>query len=158
REEAAAHYRVALGHVAAQPFARFGLSCLGEEDPSAVLASAPGLVFAIRCRARQGIDRFRAREITPGELLDLLQQAVNAGYQNAPVGDSRRLATALQTARPSAADLASLLDTEAEGAARRNAARIVLELAALRLPPGEALEVLHSLSALAADAGIREPL
>jgi hypothetical protein len=158
RQEAAALYRVALGHVAAGPFARFGFSSLGEEDPASVLASAPGLFFAIRCRAKMSIDRFRAREITPGEVLDALQQASNAGYQNAAVVHFRRLATALQTSRPTSAGLASLLDTEPEGAARRNAARVVLELAARRLSPGDALEVLRSLSSLATEAGIREPL
>jgi hypothetical protein len=80
--EAAALYRAALGHPAAQLFARFGLACLGEGDPATVLAAAPGLFLALRCRQMQAIERFRRRELPPGDLLEVMQQASNAGARD----------------------------------------------------------------------------
>jgi hypothetical protein len=157
REQAAVLYRSALGLAAAQPFARFGLACLGEEDPAAILASSPGLFFALRCRARQGIDRFRRRESSPADLLDILQQAGNAGWGNEAVRHFRRLAEALQVRQPAPEELSLLFEEEPEGAAKRNAGRIALELTVRRLSPAEALPVLRRLAGLPGlDDALRE--
>jgi hypothetical protein len=148
-QEAQALYRSALGQAAVQPFARFGLACLGQDDAAAVLAAGPGLFFALRCRAQQAIDRFRRREINPAELLDVLGQASNAGYQSPAIDCFRQLAGALQQQRqPStAADLAALVSAQDSDSGKRNAIRIVLELASRRLVPSEALELLRELVA-----------
>jgi tetratricopeptide (TPR) repeat protein len=64
---AEAAYRQAIQVPLAQPFARYGLACLGQGDLSALLASQPGLFLALRCRALLGLERFRLRASTPAE-------------------------------------------------------------------------------------------
>jgi tetratricopeptide (TPR) repeat protein len=144
--EAGAHYRAAMSRAAVAPFARFGLVCLGQESPTVVLVGAPGLFFALRCRARQAVGRFCAREISAGELLEVLQQAAQAGYAGAE--HYRRLARVLQLRPPSAGDLHELLAAEPTDAGRRNAARVALEQLR-RLPPAEALPVVRGLAGAA---------
>ena len=61
-EEAARAYRAALASPAAQPFARYGLACLGEDDFQNVLQAEPGLFLGLRCRARLVLERFRQRQ------------------------------------------------------------------------------------------------
>jgi hypothetical protein len=149
REVAVALYRSAMSDHSVQPFARFGLACLGEEDPDAVLAATPGFFFALCCQARQAVERFRRREAGAGELLEVLRQANKAGYQGEAVGHFARLAAALQVSQPSAADLGALVTREAPGAAQRNAMKIALEQASHHLSASEALPLMHELAALA---------
>jgi hypothetical protein len=157
RPEALALYRATLGHPAAHWFGRFGLACLGEDDPAAVLAAAPGLFFALRCRVLHGIERFRRRDIGPADLLDVLGQASHAGTPGG--GHFRRLAEALENRSPAAGDLLTLVAQEHSPAAQRNAGRIVLEVAARRLGPAEALPVLAGLTPVVqSDPTLREAL
>jgi hypothetical protein len=127
----------------AQPFARYALACLDQEDPAAVLASQPGLFLAVRCRARVALERFRRRQITPAECLGAIEQATAAGYRNEAADHFRRLAVALQQRQPSPEDLRALAEEPAFAeASRRNSFRAALELAVSRLPPDTALELL----------------
>src|SRR5262249_30848138 len=107
-EQAAAAYRAALAAPAVQPFARYALACLGQDDPAALLAGQPGLFLALRCRARVALERFRGREISPAECLDAFQQAAAAGYQGAAADHFRRLALALQQRQPGVDELRAL--------------------------------------------------
>jgi hypothetical protein len=116
---------------AATPFARYALACLGQDDPAAVLASQPGLFLAVRCRARLAVERFRRREFGPAELLDALQQAAGAGFQDAGALHFRGLAEALQKKQPDLVSLRRLAEIGSpDPAARRNFLRIALEQAA----------------------------
>jgi hypothetical protein len=141
-EEAIAAYRAALNSPIAQPFARYGLACLGQEDFAGLLASQPGLFLAVRCRARLVMERFRRREATSAECLDVLQQAAVSGYQDTAVEHFHRLAAALQQRRPDVAVVRELAANPNTDAAARNAFRTALELAVRRLPPDEARELL----------------
>lgn len=156
-DDAAAGYREAAALALTQPFARYGLACLGQDDPAAVLAAAPGMFLAIRCRARQAMARFARRESAPADLLDALRQAGNAGYQARAVEHYRRLAEALQLAAPTAADLTALVETAASPEERGNALRVALELAD-RLAPADAAAALAGWAddPALADAELRE--
>ncbi|HZY89575.1 MAG TPA: hypothetical protein VFE78_32435, partial [Gemmataceae bacterium] len=141
---AAEAYRAALGSPAAQPFARYGLVCLGLDDAAALLAAQPGLFLAVRCRARLALERFGRREINPAECLDALQQAVTAGYRGAALDHFRRLAQALQQRQPALDELRALGagGGDEDAARRRNFYRAALEQAVRRLAPGAALDLL----------------
>ena len=142
-DEAVAAFREAAAGPAAQPFARYALACLGQDDRAAVLASQPGLFVALRCRAWAALDRFRTRQATPAELLDAVQQAASAGWKNPAADHFRRLALALQMRQTTADDVRSLTtDQTVDPAARRNLLRVALELAVRRLPTPTALELL----------------
>ncbi len=141
-EGAMAAYRAALGHPVAQPFARYALACLGEEDFAALLASQPGLFLAVRCRARLMGERFRRREVSPAEYLDALQNAAVTGYQDAAAEHFRRLATALQQRQPDPTSLRELAAHPATDAVARNAFRAAFELTVRRLPATSARELL----------------
>ncbi|HEY7314393.1 MAG TPA: hypothetical protein VH643_33905, partial [Gemmataceae bacterium] len=134
-EEASAAYRAALECATVQPFARYGLACLGQEDVAGLLASQPGLFLAVRCRARLAVERFRRREATAAECLDALQQAAVSEH-------FRRFAAALQQRQPDAATVRELAANLCTDAAGRNAFRAALELAVRRLPASEARAVL----------------
>jgi hypothetical protein len=137
---AAAAYRAALASPAVQPFARFGLACLGQDDPAAVLAAQPGLFLALRCRARVALERFRRRQATPAEFLEALQQASAAGYRHGAAAHFRRLALALSERQPTADMLRQLASEEGPGAADR--LRAALEVAVRRLPPPASVSLL----------------
>jgi hypothetical protein len=141
---AAEAYRAALGSPAAQPFARYGLACLGQDDPAALLAAQPGLFLAVRCRARLALERFGRREISPAECLDALQQAATPGYRGEALDHFRRLAQALQQRQPALDELRALGagGGEEDAARRRNFYRAALEQTVRRLPPGTALDLL----------------
>jgi hypothetical protein len=134
-ETAAAAYRAALGLPAAQPFARYALACLGQDDFAAVLAAQPGLFLAVRCRLRLTLERFRRRQASPAEYLDAFAQAASAGYRDA-ADHFHRLASALAQRQPSTESLRSL----ATGGP--DFARAALELAVCRLPAAGARELL----------------
>jgi hypothetical protein len=136
---AIAAYRDALA-TPAQPFARYGLACLGQDDPAAVLAAQPGFFLAVRCRLRQALDRFRRRQSTPGEFLDAFQQAAAAGYRNPAAKHFRRLALALQQRQPTRDCLRTL--AAEEGPRAGDSMRVALELAVRRLTASEALPLL----------------
>jgi hypothetical protein len=133
----------AAAQPAAQPFARYALACLGQDDPDALLACQPGLFLALRCRAWAALDRFRKRQATPAELLDALQRAASAGWKNPAAAHFRRLAQTLQLRQPTADDV-HLLTAEQPGdpAARRNLVRGGVETAVRGLPVQTALELL----------------
>ncbi len=140
-EEAVAAFREAATQPAGQPFARYALACLGQDDPAAVLASQPGLFLALRCRAWIALDRFRKRQATPAELLDAVQQAASAGWTHPAADHFRRLAQSLSLRQPTADDLRSLsAERPADPAARRNLLRAAVEIAVRRLPSAEARE------------------
>lgn len=141
-EEALTAYRAALAQPLAQPFARYALACLGQEDPAALLASQPGLFLAVRCRARLLGERFRRREAGPAEYLDALRHAVVHGYQDDVAEHFRRLAEALQQRQPDAASVSALAAGSCTDAAGHNAFRAALELAVHRLPAAEARQQL----------------
>ena len=141
-EDALTAYRAALDSPLAQPFARYALACLGQEDLAALLASQPGLFLAVRCRARLTGERFRRREAGPAEYLDALRHAAVQGYQDAASEHLRRLAEALQQRTPDPATVCALAAGPCTDAAGRNAFRAALELAVHRLPAAEAREQL----------------
>ncbi|HZT80302.1 MAG TPA: hypothetical protein VFA26_08775 [Gemmataceae bacterium] len=142
REEALAALREALAVPAAQPFARYALACLGQDDFAAVLAGQPGLFLAARCRARLVLERFARRQASPAELLEALDQA--AGYRSPAADHFRRLAEALQKREPSAAEARTVADggAEPDEPIRRNHLRAAVEMAGRRLAPAEALPLL----------------
>ncbi len=140
-EQGIAAYRAALGSPVAQPFARYALACLGQDDLAALLASQPGLFLAVRCRARLAVERFRRREASSAEYLDVLQQAAVTGYEDAAAEHFRHLATALQQLQPDTAFVRELGASPNTDAAARNAFRAALELAMRRLPPAAAREL-----------------
>jgi tetratricopeptide (TPR) repeat protein len=133
-EQAITAYRAALGSPIAQPFARYALACLGQDDFAALLAGLPGLFLAVRCRARLAVERFRRREASPAEYLDALQQAAVVGYQDAAAEHFRRLAAALHPRQTDTATVRELAAKPMTDAAARNAFRAALELAVRRLP------------------------
>jgi hypothetical protein len=137
-EQAIAAYRAALGSPAAQPFARYALACLGQDDLAGLLASQPGLFLAVRCRARLAQERFCRREASPAEYLDALQQAAAAGYQDAAAEHFRRLAAALHERQPDTARVRELAADASTDAAARNRFRVAVELAMRRLPAADA--------------------
>jgi tetratricopeptide (TPR) repeat protein len=158
-DEAASAYRGALAHPFAQPFARYGLACLNQEDLDALLSSQPGLFLALHCRARLAMGRFRKRETTAAECLGALQQAHSAGFQDPGAAHFERLARILQVKEPDAELLRKFLgDCSAQSAPeRRNILRAALERAVTRLPAADARALVHEWSRLgwaAADANV----
>jgi hypothetical protein len=141
-EEARTAYRAALASPMAQPFARYALACLGQEDMAGLLASQPGFFLAVRCRARWAIERFRRREANPAEYLDALRLAAAHGYKEEAAEHFRRLAVALQPRTVEAKAVRELAAAPCTDAAGRNAFRAALELAVRRLADGEARELL----------------
>jgi len=139
-EDAVTAYRAALGSPVAQPFARYALADLGQEDLAALLASQPGLFLAVRCRARLAEERFRRREASAAEYLEALQHAAVHGYQDAAAEHFRHLAEALQQRQPNPAAVRDLAATPCTDAAGRNTFRAALELAVHRLPAAETRE------------------
>jgi hypothetical protein len=142
KEEASAGYRSALHSPPAQPFARYGLACLEQEDAAALLASQPGLFLAVRCRMRLTLQRFCRREATAAEFLETLRQAEFSGYEDAAVEPFRRLALALQAPSVDANGVRALAANACADAAGRNAFRVALELAIRRLSDAEGRELL----------------
>jgi hypothetical protein len=147
--EAVAAFREALSSVAARPFARYALACLGEDDFAAVLASQPGLFLALRCRARLALERFRRREASPAELLDQVRRAAATGYWTPAADHLGRLAKALTNPSPAAAELRAFLQAASAEASvvRRDALRVAVEVAVRQLPAALALELLLDLAA-----------
>jgi tetratricopeptide (TPR) repeat protein len=147
---AAAAYRQALTLPFAQPFAHYGLACLSQEDFAVLLAGQPGLYLALRCRARLALERFRKREITPTEFVEVLQQARNAGFQDVAAGHFKQIADLLQIKQP---EKNALLKTVADQALagnviRRNVFRAALEQTVKRLPGADALALIQEWSQL----------
>jgi hypothetical protein len=126
---------------ATQPFARYALACLGQDDHAAVLAAQPGLFLAVRCRLRLALARFSQRDMSPAEYLEAFYQASAANYRDTSADHFRRLAMALQQRQPTSSDLNELLadDRGAGEIAARNIFRAALELAVLRLSAAAAL-------------------
>ncbi|MHB1837291.1 MAG: hypothetical protein ACYCXW_20280, partial [Solirubrobacteraceae bacterium] len=141
-EEARTAYRAGLASPMVQPFARYALACLEQEDIAGLLASQPGLFLAVRCRARLALERFRRREANPAEYLDALQLAAAHGYQEEAAEHFRHLAVALQPRTVEANAVRELAATPCTDATGRNAFRAALELAVRRLADAEAREVL----------------
>jgi hypothetical protein len=141
-EQAMAAYRAALTSPLAQPFARYALAYLGQEDMAALLAGQPGLFLAVRCRARLAGERFRRREASPAEYLDALQLAAIYAYQDTAAEHLRRLAEALQQRQPDPSAVRELATGACTDAAGRNAFRAALELAVRRLPAAATRELL----------------
>jgi hypothetical protein len=143
--EAESAYRAALNLSAAAPFARYGLVCLGRESIGD-LAWAQGMLFVVRLRLRQALEQFASRDLSPAQWLDRLHQAEAAGYQPAGTSDARRLALFVQDQEPSPASTAAFIAGQEGEPARRNAVRVVLEVASRRLPPETALPLLRELA------------
>jgi hypothetical protein len=141
-EEAITAYRAALGSPLAQPFARYGLARLGQENIDALLECRPGFFLGVRCRALGALERFRRREATPAEYLDALQHAVVHGYHDEAAEHFRGLAVALQQRQPDPAAVRELAASPCTDAAGRNAFRAALELAVRYLPAADAHELL----------------
>ncbi len=141
---AEAAYRQASQLPFAQPFARYGLVSLGQEDLPALLASQPGLFLALRCRALLARERFRLRDSTPAEHLQAYQQAKQVGFQDSASEQFNQIAQFLQT-QPELETLRNTVDalTQAGDEVRRNVFRGALEQAARRLPAAEALSLLQ---------------
>lgn len=118
RPEALAHYGRA--GVSLQPFVAHALDCLGQ--PAADVPPA-GVFLAARHRLRHAVERFRAFEAAPGDLLEALDQAHRAGVDLAPYESYRQLAQLLYQRSPKIADLVA----GADPVARRNALRIALK-------------------------------
>jgi hypothetical protein len=140
-EEAIAAFHAALDSPV-RAFARYALACLRRDDLAAVLASQPGWFLAVRCRARLAVERFRRREASPAECLDVLGQAAAADYQDGAAEHFGRLASALQQRQPDLASVRELAASPNTDAAARNAFRAALELAARHLPPHASRELL----------------
>lgn len=145
-EQASAAYRAARESPVAQPFARYALACLGEEDAAALLVSQPGFFLAVRCRARLAVERFRRREISPAECLDAVQQAADNGYRDAAAEHFRRLAHVLQQRPADPAALRELAAAPLNDAAARNAFRAALEATVRHAPVAIAGELLREWS------------
>jgi hypothetical protein len=156
--EAEAAYRAALAVPAAAPFARWGLVCLSKEDAAGALAGAQGMLFVVRLRARQVLERFLRREGSPAELLDSLHHAQAAGYQPAGVEQVRALAGLLQGRSISPDELARFVFEQPTDSARRNALRVILEVAQRQLPANQALPLLREQAQQPGPADIREAL
>ncbi len=158
-EAAATAYKEALAVPFAQPFARYGLACLGLDDFNAILAAQPGLFLALRCRAQLALERFRKREATPAECLEALQQARNAGFQDVTADHFKQIAQLLQRKQIDRETLEMTVRDQALAgdAVRRNVFRAALEQAVQRLPAADALALVQDWSRLdwvAADADL----
>jgi hypothetical protein len=145
-EPAIAAYRAALGSPSAQPFARYALACLGQDDLAELLAHQPGLFLAVRCRARLTAARFLRREASPAELLDALRHAEVNGYRETWSEHYRNLANILQTR---AADVSTAREWAAQtcaDAVGRNVFRATLEWAMGHLSDEDKQELLRAWS------------
>jgi tetratricopeptide (TPR) repeat protein len=132
-------FRAALAQPAAAPFARYALARLGHDSFAEVLAVAPGLFLAVRCRVWLALERFRQRQGTPAEWLEALQREVRLGYVVGPdVDHFRRLALTL-TEPPTSPRLSHLVDEleYSDPAQFRNIVRASVEVVR-RLPVAEA--------------------
>jgi hypothetical protein len=149
-DEAVAAYRAALTSAAAQPFARYALAALGQDDPAALMTSQPGLFLAVRCRVLTALQKFQRREASAAELLDAIQQAANADYRSAAVEHFRQLAETLQNKQPTREELQAFVAAHAasETTIRRNVFRAALEQAVRHLSTAEALSLLGEWSRL----------
>jgi hypothetical protein len=120
------------------PFLRYALACLGREDFAALLASQPGLFLALRCRARETLERFRRREASAAEFLDALDRAAAVQYFPYPIW--RRLASLLVKRSMTPDEVAGLV-AEGDAADQPNRLRVAFELTDL-LPAADALHLL----------------
>jgi hypothetical protein len=145
--EASSAYQLAANVPAVAPFARYGLVCLGEADAASVLEAVPGFFLAARARVRQAVERFRRREIGPGEFLESLAQPGSASFQDETTEHFQRLANVLQARQVNPVYLRDLAGDQPLGPARRNALRVALEMAARRLGPSERRYLLGELIA-----------
>jgi len=158
-DAAAQAYREAATVPFAQPFARYGLACLNQDDFTAIMNSQPGLFLALRCRARLALDRFQKREISPAECLEILQQARSAGFQDVATEHFKKIAQLLQTKQVDVDKLQKTVGDQAQTGSvlRRNVFRAVLELTVKRLLTPDALVLLQGWSQVdwvAADADL----
>jgi hypothetical protein len=134
-EEALAALQQARSVPAVEAFARYALGCLGQDDLGAVLAGQPGLFLALRCRVRLTLERFRARQAPPVELLDVLQQAASVQFHDPAIEHFRQLALLLQQPDSSLDELRSAVSGEpANPVQRRNLFRAAVEVLQRRLP------------------------
>ncbi len=135
-EAAVAALRQARTVVAVEPFARYALAGLGQEDFAAILASQPGLFVALRCRVRQAVERFRTRQAPPPELLDALQQASSVQFRDPAAEHFQTLALLLQRREPQVEELRSAVSGAVpDPAQRRNLFRAAVEAMLRRLHP-----------------------
>lgn len=154
-QDAAPAYRAALGMAALVPFARYGLTALGLDSPSEVLALGPPVLLGQRLRARQAALRFLGREAGHAEMLELLTQAERDGYLSPLLAHARRLGQQLASRDVSREALEQFIQAEPEGPARRNAARVARELAEARLPAQDQEALLPLLGAEADHLRVR---
>ena len=151
-DEALAAYRAVASSAAAQPFARYALATLGQDDPAALLASQPGLFLAVRCRALTALQKFRRRESSAAELLDALQHAAHAGYQRtrlSSISANSPRCCKTSSRRATTCSPSLTLIPPPKRPLRRNFFRAsALEQAVRRLPPAEALTLLREWSRL----------
>ena len=135
-EAAVAALRQARTVVAVEPFARYALAGLGQEDFAAILASQPGLFVALRCRVRQAVERFRTRQAPPPELLDALQQASSVQFRDPAAEHFQTLALLLQRREPQVEELRSAVSGAVPDPAQcRNLFRAAVEAMLRRLHP-----------------------
>jgi len=142
-DEAIAALQQARSNPVIEPFARYALACLGKDDPAAILASQPGLFLALRCRARQTLERFRTRAATPAELLDALHSASGSKFSDSAAEHFRLIAQLFQRREPSPDDLRAIRATPESLPQRRNLFRAALELAVRRLSAAAQRELLQ---------------
>ncbi len=142
-DEAVTALQQARTNPVVEPFARYALACLGKEDFAALLAGQPGLFLALRCRARQTLERFRTRQASPTELLDALHSASASKFSDAAAEHFRQIAQLLQRREPSTDDLRGVVASlPEEPGQRRNFFRAALEIAVRRLPAAAQHELL----------------
>lgn len=130
-EEAIAAYQEAQQTAANQPWARYGLALLGQDDLNEVQNLATSVFLASRCRLWIALQKFAARQISPEDWLTAVQQQLGLGVRTNPTLEHfRLLGLALRQSRPPAETLQQLLDQAGarQGAERRNFLRAFLEL------------------------------
>jgi hypothetical protein len=142
-EEAAREYRESLGHPRLEPFGRYGLACLGQEDLARLLAGQPSPFLAARCRARLLAERFRLQQASPAEALAGFDQALQYGYRNAALDHFREL-TQVLSRQLSVAELDefALGGADQSPEVRSNRLRAAVEGAIRHLPAAQAIECL----------------
>jgi hypothetical protein len=141
-DEAVAALQQGRTNPAIEPFARYALTCLGKEDFAALLASQPGLFLALRCRARQTLERFRTRQASPTELIDVLHSAGASKFSDAAAEHFQQVALLLRR-EPRVEDLRATVASLPEDPIQRcNLFRAALETAVRRLPAGGQRELL----------------
>jgi tetratricopeptide (TPR) repeat protein len=144
-EQATAAFRAALTQPVAQPFARYALARLGQDEFTALLATPLPLFLAVRCRVWSMLERFRQREAAPADWLDAVKSAGAAGVNDPTFEHFRHLALLLQQKQPTVAELRQLAEEAAttNGPAGRNLFRAALELASTQMPGAESLPLLQ---------------